>query len=140
MRAPSSIYNVSSYRIDIYDKFTDFIRENLRYCKRTDLDTEPTYGDTVQIIHRSQQCVTALILKLIFRKYPAIHTHYIISHCTTLQYNHNNIYDTLLRQKRNFIHKNYEFNSAAIFLVWHELPMFRRGQINVADIRRRQEI
>ena len=30
-----------------------------------------------------------LSLKLTFRKYPAIHTNYIISHCTTLQYNHN---------------------------------------------------
>ena len=35
--------------------------------------------------------------------------------------------------------KNNEFNSAAIFTVWHELPMFRRGQITVAGIRRRQE-
>ena len=29
------------------------------------------------------------MLKLTFRKYPAIHTNYIISHCITLQYNHN---------------------------------------------------
>ena len=28
-------------------------------------------------------------LKLTFMQYPAIHTNYIISHCTTLQYNHN---------------------------------------------------
>ena len=28
-------------------------------------------------------------LKLTFRQYPAIHTNYILSHCTTLQYNHN---------------------------------------------------
>ena len=28
-------------------------------------------------------------LTLTFRQYPAIHTNYIISHCTTLQYNHN---------------------------------------------------
>ena len=28
-------------------------------------------------------------LKLTFRNYPAIHTNYIISHCTNLQYNHN---------------------------------------------------
>ena len=35
--------------------------------------------------------------------------------------------------------KNNEFNSAAIFPVWHELPMLRGGQINVAGIRRRQE-
>ena len=27
------------------------------------------------------------MLKLTFRKYPAIHTNYIISHCTTLKYN-----------------------------------------------------
>ena len=35
--------------------------------------------------------------------------------------------------------KNTEFNSAAIFQVWHELPRLRRSQINVAGIRRRQE-
>ena len=29
-----------------------------------------------------------LSLKLTFRQYPAMHTNYIISHCTTLQYNH----------------------------------------------------
>ena len=32
-------------------------------------------------------CVTTL--KLSFRPYPAIHNNYIITHCTTLQYNHN---------------------------------------------------
>ena len=35
--------------------------------------------------------------------------------------------------------RNNEFNSAVIFPVWHELPMLRRDQINVAGIRRRQE-
>ena len=35
--------------------------------------------------------------------------------------------------------KNNEFNSDAIFPIWHEHPMLHRGQINVADIRRRQE-
>ena len=35
--------------------------------------------------------------------------------------------------------KNNEFNSAAIFPIWHELPILLRGQINVADIRRRLE-
>ena len=35
--------------------------------------------------------------------------------------------------------KNNEFNYAAIFPVWHELPMLHRGQINVANIRRWQE-
>ena len=29
------------------------------------------------------------LLKLKFRKYPSIHTNYIISHSTILQYNHN---------------------------------------------------
>ena len=28
-------------------------------------------------------------LKITFMQYPAVHTNYIISHCTTLQYNHN---------------------------------------------------
>ena len=35
--------------------------------------------------------------------------------------------------------KTNELNSAAIFPVWRELPRLRRGQINVAGIRRRQE-
>ena len=76
-----------------------------------------------------------LILKLTFMQYPAMHTNCIISHCTTLQYNHNNI------SRRNEIlnTKNNEFNSAAIFPVWHELPMLRCGQINVTGIRRQQE-
>ena len=36
-------------------------------------------------------CARWMVLKLtlIFMQYPAIHTNYIISHCTTLQYNHN---------------------------------------------------
>ena len=40
---------------------------------------------------------------------------------------------------RNDILKNNEFNSAAIFPVWHELPRLPRGQVNVAGIRIRQE-
>ena len=40
------------------------------------------------------------MLKLKFRKYPAIHTNYITSHSTTL-YNIIIIFDTVLRQKRN---------------------------------------
>ena len=34
--------------------------------------------------------------------------------------------------------KNNEFNDAAIFPIWYKLPMLHHGQINVADIRRRQ--
>ena len=44
-----------------------------------------------------------------------------------------------LGRKKILNTKNNEFNSAAIFPVWHELPRLRRGQINVAGIRRRQE-
>ena len=32
--------------------------------------------------------------------------------------------------------KNNEFNSAAIFPIWHELPRLRGGQISVSGIRR----
>ena len=35
--------------------------------------------------------------------------------------------------------KNNEFNSAAMFQVWHELSRLLRGQIYVAGIGRRQE-
>ena len=38
-------------------------------------------------------------LKLKFRKYPAIHTNYIISHSTTLQYNHNIWHGTKAEKK-----------------------------------------
>ena len=41
--------------------------------------------------------------------------------------------DEILNTKKN------EFNSATIFPVWHELSRLRCGQINVADIHRRQE-
>ena len=79
--------------------------------------------------------------QLTFRKYPAIHTNYIISHCTTLQYNHKKIICMTRYLGRNEMlsMKNNEINSAAIFPVWHELPMLRCGQINVARIRRRKE-
>ena len=33
--------------------------------------------------------VLTQVLKLTFRQYPAIHSNYILSNCTTLQYNHN---------------------------------------------------
>ena len=61
---------------------------------------------------------------------------YIIPLCTTLQYNHN-IYDTIVPTiGRNEIlnTKNNEFNSAAMFPVWHELPKLLRVQINLAGI------
>ena len=35
--------------------------------------------------------------------------------------------------------KNNKLNNAAMFPVWHELSRLRRGQINVAGLRRRQE-
>ena len=89
----------------------------------------------------SIQVYFGFVLKLTFRKYPAIHTNYIISHCITLQYNHNKIMTRYigLGRKKNLNMKNNEFKSAAIFSVWHELPRLRSGQSNVAGIRRRQE-
>ncbi len=77
-------------------------------------------------------------LRLTFRKYP-VYTP-ITLHPTAPLYNIIIIilYDTILRQKRNFKHEKNEFNCAAIFPVWHELPMLRSGQINVVGIRRRQ--
>ena len=36
----------------------------------------------------------SVALKLTFWQYPAIHTNYIICHCTTLKYNHNTWHDT----------------------------------------------
>ncbi len=63
---------------------------------------------------------------------------YILSHCTTLQYNHNYMTRYLVRNEI-LNTKNNEINSAATFLVWHEMPMLHRGHINGAGIRRRQE-
>ena len=51
-------------------------------------------------------------LKLTFRQYPAIHTNYIISHFTTLQYNHN--YKTRYLGRNEILNtNNNEINSAA---------------------------
>ena len=45
------------------------------------------------------------------------------------------IYDKILLGRNEILNtKNNEFNSAAIFPVWHELSMLRCGQINVAGI------
>ena len=59
-----------------------------------------------------------------------MHTNYIISDCTTLQYIHN-IWHGIRYLGRNkiFSTKNNEFNSAAIFPVWHELPRLRRARL-----------
>ena len=57
-----------------------------------------------------------ILLKLTFMQYPAIHTNYIISHCTTLQYNHNNMTRYLGRNEILNTNNN-EFNSANIFPV-----------------------
>ena len=47
------------------------------------------------------------------------------------------ILDDALGRKEILNTKNNEFNSAAIFQLWHDPPMLCRGQINVADIRYR---
>ena len=57
-----------------------------------------------------------LYLKLTFGKYPAIHTNYIISHSTTLQYSHNIWHGRAYLGRKEILNtKNNEFNSAAIF-------------------------
>ena len=56
-----------------------------------------------RMCHRqSRSTESNVALKLTFRKYPAIHTNYIISHCTT---NIIIIYDTIFRQKQHFKHE-----------------------------------
>ena len=85
--------------------------------------------------HWKQKNCCISYLKLTFRKYPAIHTNYITFHSTTLQYN----MTQYLCRNEILNRKNNEFNSAAMFPVWHELSRLRCRQINVADIRRWQE-
>ena len=54
--------------------------------------------------------------QLTFRKYPAIHTNYIISHSTTLQYNHTIWHGRpYIGSKEILNKKNNDFNRAAIF-------------------------
>ena len=69
--------------------------------------------------------------------YPAIHTNYIVSHCTTLQYIHNIWHDRYLGRNEFLNTKDNEFNRVAISLLWHEGTMLRHGQINMGGIRRR---
>ena len=111
---------------------------NLRRCLQVAVTRQRGGGglEPIQCVF-SSECFflaspAACSLKLTFWQYPAIHTNYIISHCTTLQYNHNTWHEIFLNTKNN------EFNDAAIFPIWHILPRLHRGQINVADIRRRQ--
>ena len=64
-----------------------------------------------------QSSVSANIfsLKLTFRKYPAIHTNYIITHCTTWQYM------TRYLGRNEILNTKYiEFNSVAISVLWLE--------------------
>ena len=57
------------------------------------IQSEKVYGyimsDMVMISEKVPQVHDILLLKLTFRQYPVIHTNYIISHCTTLQRDHN---------------------------------------------------
>ena len=65
---------------------------------------------------------SAVSLKLPFMQYPAIHTNYTIPHCTTLQDDH--IHMTRYLGRKEILNtKNNQFNSAAMFALWHEPPM-----------------
>ena len=54
---------------------------------KTRLNNIPTA--TIKFGNIDLEQVEPFVLKLKFRKYPSIHTNYIISHSTILQYNHN---------------------------------------------------
>ena len=74
-------------------------------------------------------------LKLKFRKYPSIHTNYIISHCTSLQYNHN-IWHGTSKGRNEFVNaKDNELNSAAISLLWHPPAMLCRHTATVGNVK-----
>ena len=55
-------------------------------------------------IHVDDISLAKCKLKLTFRKYPSIHTNYIISH-STIFYNIIIIFDTTVTQKRNIEHE-----------------------------------
>ena len=61
--------------------------------------TMPSSTTCLFLVYRSDELVD--MLKVTFMQYPAIHTNYIISHCTTLQDDH----DKVLRQKGNLEHE-----------------------------------
>ena len=71
----------------------------LARCRDVDDKTNISKCDVFSFISNTLQYIVSIaprkpqrlvyLLKLTFRKYPAIHTNYIISHCTTLQNNHN---------------------------------------------------
>ena len=44
---------------------------------------------SVLILYNVDETRIDVLLKLKFSQYSSIHTNYIITHCTTLQYNHN---------------------------------------------------
>ena len=59
-------------------------------------------GVVVAVVHLDVNMVKRTHqVKLTFRQYPAIHTNYIISYCTTIQYNHN-IWHCYIGKKQNF--------------------------------------
>ena len=69
-------------------------------CKRsTGSNNDCATIRTSTIYSNSSSCVSSASLKLTFRKYPSIHTNYIISHSTILQYNHNIWYGSYLEKK-----------------------------------------
>ena len=63
----------------------------------------PVYNHDCLGPHIIAPCIILLVdawsLKLKFRKYPSIHTNYIISHSTILQYNHNIWYGSYAEKK-----------------------------------------
>ena len=97
----------------------------------TNVSCEPK---RIQTKHRLRILVTIFDLKLKLSQYPAIDINYMLCHCTTIIII---IFDTVVRQKRNFKQKNNEFNSVAILILWHASPRLGHFQANVPGMRRR---
>ena len=64
---------------------------NMRVLHYVIVMTQATTGSRVvrELLHTGHYVVYFFGSKLTFGQYPAIHTNYSLSNCTSLQYNHN---------------------------------------------------
>ena len=108
------------------------------WSRATPQDSAASYHSVKHNTNKHHHSYRSLgCLKLKCRQYPAIHTNYIMSHCTT-KYNIIIKYMTqYLGRNEMFNTKNIEFNSVAIFPLWHESSRLGRCQANVPGILRR---
>ena len=81
-------HRVHFFQLEIRQKKRDILsekRESGMALKSASLRPKAVLLTPMNQVHSIMQ----VALKLTFRKYPSIHTNYIISHSTILQYNHN---------------------------------------------------